>query len=89
MCHARTRLVIHWYSNLWQPLLAFAEKLRLKYPQPLLNWTTVEDIQNLLHLTNFEVVHHRGHILWPNTCPADPRLQIAMWHMYQAFVGCV
>jgi len=27
MCHSHTRLVIHWYSHLWQPLLAFAEKL--------------------------------------------------------------
>jgi SAM-dependent methyltransferase len=65
ICHSRTRLVMHWYSNLWQPLLVFAEKLGLKYPQPLLNWTTVEDIQNLLHLANFEVVHRRAHILWP------------------------
>ena len=69
MCHSRTRLVMHWYSNLWQPLLACAEKLGLKYPQPLLNWTTVEDIQNLLHLANFEMVHHRGHIVLPKQIP--------------------
>jgi SAM-dependent methyltransferase len=69
ICHARTRLIIHWYSNLWQPLLVFAEKLGLKYPQPLLNWTMVEDIQNLLHLAGFEVVHRRAHILWPKHVP--------------------
>src|SRR3989441_8559835 len=69
VCHARTRLVIHWYSRLWQPPLGLAEKLGLKYPQPLLNWTTVEDIQNLLHLANFEVVYHRAHILWPKQIP--------------------
>jgi SAM-dependent methyltransferase len=69
VCHARTRIIIHWYSRLWQPLLVFAERLGLKYPQPLLNWTTVEDIQNLLHLADFEVVHRRAHILWPKHVP--------------------
>lgn len=69
VCHAHTRLVMHWYSNLWHPLLVCAEKLGLKYPQPLLNWTTVEDIQNLLHLAHCEVVHRRGHMLLPKHIP--------------------
>src|SRR5262245_38854798 len=69
VCHAHTRIVIHWYSNLWQPLFALAEKIGLKYPQPLLNWTTVEDIENLLHLAGFELVHRRGHILLPKQVP--------------------
>jgi ubiquinone/menaquinone biosynthesis C-methylase UbiE len=69
VCHSRTRLVINWYSRLWQPILELAEKARLKYPQPLVNWTTVEDISNLLHLTAYEVVHHRRHILLPKQVP--------------------
>jgi ubiquinone/menaquinone biosynthesis C-methylase UbiE len=69
VCHSRTRLVINWYSRLWQPILELAEKAGLKYPQPLVNWTTAEDIRNLLHLTGFEVVHHRGHILLPKKVP--------------------
>lgn len=69
VCHPRTRLVLHWYSRLWQPILVMAEKLGLKYPQPLLNWTTVEDISNLLRLAGFEVVHRRGHILLPKQVP--------------------
>jgi len=69
VCHPRTRLVLHWYSRLWQPILVLAEKLGLKYPQPLLNWTTVEDISNLLHLAGFEVLHRRGHILFPKRVP--------------------
>src|SRR5262249_53099049 len=36
VCHSRTRLVIHWYSRLWQPILVLAEKMGLKYPQPML-----------------------------------------------------
>ena len=80
--HPRTRLIIHWYSRLWQPLLGLAEKLGLKYPQPLLNWTTVEDIQNLLYLAGFEVVHRRTHILWPMQVP----LLTALANRYLAHV---
>jgi len=69
VCHSRTRLVLHWYSRLWQPILALAERLGFKYPQPLLNWTTVEDISNLLHLAGFEVIHCRRHILLPKQVP--------------------
>src|SRR5262249_40627500 len=46
-----------------------AEKLGLKYPQPLLNWTTVEDVTNLLHLADFDVVLGRKHILLPKSLP--------------------
>ncbi len=68
-CHAETRIIINWASRLWQPLLVAAEHMRLRYPQPSLNWTTVEDIQNLLHLTDFEVVGTRKHILIPKRVP--------------------
>ena len=50
VCHPETRIVLNWYSRMWQPVLLLAEKLGLMYPQPLLNWTTVEDIFHLLYL---------------------------------------
>lgn len=68
-CHAQTRIIIHWYSLLWQPVLSLAEKAGLKYPLPLLNWTTREDIVNLLRLADFEVVRNRAHILMPKHVP--------------------
>jgi ubiquinone/menaquinone biosynthesis C-methylase UbiE len=74
VCHAGTRVVVNWYSKLWQPVLTLAEKLGLKYPQPLLNWTTPEDVRNLLHLADFEVVHYRGHVLLPKWLPFLTRL---------------
>ncbi len=69
VCHPRTRLIVHWYSRLWQPILVAAERLGLKYPQPLVNWTTVEDVSNLLLLAGFEVVQCRKHTLLPKTIP--------------------
>jgi ubiquinone/menaquinone biosynthesis C-methylase UbiE len=69
VCHPGTRIVLHWFSRAWQPILSAAERLGLKYPQPLLNWTTFEDIVNLLFLTDFELVRGRKHILLPKRVP--------------------
>ena len=63
--HPRTRIIIHWYSRVWQPVVHFLEAVGLKYPLPLLNWTTVGDVENLLRLAGFETVRSRGHILLP------------------------
>ena len=49
--------------------MTLAERLRLKYPQPLLNWTTPDDICNLLYLSEFDVVRKRHHILLPKRIP--------------------
>src|ERR1017187_9756249 len=46
-----------------------AERLGLKYPQPIVNWTTKEDLTNLLYLADFEVVQSRPHILLPKHIP--------------------
>ncbi len=70
VCHSRTRILINWYSRLWQPVVELAERLGLKYPQPLLNWTTVEDVANFLYLSGYDVVCRRSHILLPKRIPA-------------------
>lgn len=63
--HPATRVVINWYSRLWQPVIHLLEHLGLKVPLPYLNWTTVEDVSNLLRLAGFETVRSRGHLLLP------------------------
>ena len=68
-CHARTRIVCNFYSRAWQPLLGLLELVRLKYPQPLTNWLTPEDVRNLLQLAGFEVVSHDRRILCPARIP--------------------
>src|SRR5262249_52570001 len=69
VCHPHTRVVMHWYNRLWQPLLSLAERAGLKYPQPYLNWTTKEDLAGLLYLSDFEVVTGRPHVLLPKRIP--------------------
>jgi len=65
VCHPQTRVIIHWYSRVWQPVVHLLEWLGLKHPLPILNWTTVEDVENLLRLAGFEPLRARGHILLP------------------------
>lgn len=68
-CTPRTRLVLHWHSRLWQPLLDLAARAGLKHPQPFLNWTTPEDVRGMLYLAGFETVHQARHILLPKQIP--------------------
>jgi len=50
------------------------EKVGLKYPQPLLNWTTREDNRNLLQVAGFVVVVSQQHLLLPKHMPLLSRL---------------
>jgi SAM-dependent methyltransferase len=64
------RVIINFYSHLWeQPLLA-AQRLGLAAPLLSQNWLTVEDLTDLLHLEDLEVIKHFQEIL----CPLPIRL---------------
>jgi ubiquinone/menaquinone biosynthesis C-methylase UbiE len=65
LCHPGTRIVLNWYSRLWQPVIHLLDRLGLKAALPYLNWTTVGDVENLLRLAGLEPVRARGHILLP------------------------
>lgn len=64
-----TRLIINTYSRLWELPLQVTERLNLAKPTLYQNWLTVEDITNLLKLTNFQVVRHWSEILCPVNIP--------------------
>jgi SAM-dependent methyltransferase len=68
-CHARTRIIVNTYSQLWQPVLSMAEICGLKYRQPLVNWVTREDIANMGALAGFEVVQSYVTTLLPKRLP--------------------
>lgn len=69
LCHERTRILINSYSRVWELPLFLAGKLGLakrKMPQ---NWLTIDDVSDLLHLSEFEVVRSWHEILWPLPFP--------------------
>jgi len=69
VCLPHTRLIITCHSNLWRPALAIATLLGRRSPDPSYNWLSTHDIENLLHLADFEVVTISGRTLLPIRFP--------------------
>ncbi len=66
---SHTRIIISNYNYLWEPLLKFAERIKLKSKQPLMNWLSTEDIKNMLYLEGFEIIKEEKRILFPRYLP--------------------
>jgi len=69
VCHEKTKIIISNYNFLWEPALKLAERFRLKLKQPNQNWLSTQDIQNLLHMTGFELVKAERKIMCPCYIP--------------------
>jgi SAM-dependent methyltransferase len=54
LCNSDTRIIIAYYSQLWEPLLKVAEWVGLKMPQPPTNYLNSTDFLNILDLADFE-----------------------------------
>jgi len=65
LCTPTTRVVLNFYNKLWQGPLGLVRKLGLANPVELQNWLSVQDIENLLHLSGFEVVSTQSEIILP------------------------
>jgi len=64
-----SRVVIVYYNYLWEPLVKIAEKLKLKIREPIQNWLSAADIENLLFLAGFETVKRDNFLLFPKYLP--------------------
>ncbi|MFH1046055.1 MAG: glycosyltransferase [Candidatus Omnitrophota bacterium] len=67
--NTHTRIILNYYSRLWEWPLWLAEKFGLATPNLAQNWLTVEDIANILQLADFEVIRSWGEILYPLPTP--------------------
>jgi len=65
----RTRVILNFYSRLWELPLALAQRAGAATPQLPQNWLTVEDVSGLLSLADFEVIRRRDEILLPLPLP--------------------
>ncbi|MGH6717963.1 MAG: glycosyltransferase [Alphaproteobacteria bacterium] len=65
LCTRETRLIVAYYSKLWQPVLTLAERLGLKMPQVELNWLSADDIEGLLGLADFDIIKREWRLLLP------------------------
>ena len=65
LCAPSTRIIISYYSHLWEPILKLAEGLRLRSRQPKINYIATVDFLNLVDLADFEVISQEQRQLIP------------------------
>ncbi len=68
-CTPRTRIIMNFYSRVWELPLNAAAKLGLANPTLYQNWLTIDDVANLLNLAGFEIIRSWQEILWPVRTP--------------------
>jgi SAM-dependent methyltransferase len=64
-----SRIVITYFNYLWEPVLALAQQFRLMTRQRRQNWLALADIENLLFLSDFEVIRSGYRLLLPVWIP--------------------
>jgi ubiquinone/menaquinone biosynthesis C-methylase UbiE len=65
----QTKIIISSYNYIWEPILKLGETFGLKAKQPLQNWLSIKDIENVLHLENFEIIKVERKLLFPKYIP--------------------
>ncbi len=58
LCEPSTRIIIAYYSQLWEPILKLGELLKLKSRQTEINYIATADFVNLMDLADLEVISH-------------------------------
>ncbi len=69
MCSSDTRLVLNYYNQLWTPIINVSESLGLKKKEVILNWLSVDDIENFLYISGYQVIKRDFFLLFPKYVP--------------------
>src|SRR2546423_8293090 len=69
LCTPRTRVILNFYSRLWEWPLAGASRSKLAHPMLRQNWMTREDLANLLYIAGLEMMRSWPEVLWPLRTP--------------------
>lgn len=65
LCAPSTRIIIAYYSHLWEPILKLGELFKLKSRQTQINYIATADFLNLMDLADFEVISQEQRQLIP------------------------
>lgn len=65
LCSRETRLVVAYYSHLWQPWLRVAEAVGLRMRQPAANVLSPADLRALAELADFDPVKSESRLVSP------------------------
>jgi SAM-dependent methyltransferase len=83
LCHSGTRVLMNFYSRLWELPLGAAASIGLARPVLKQNWLTVADVTNLLNLSEFRVIRSWQEVLCPLPVPVVTpicnRVLVRLW----------
>jgi SAM-dependent methyltransferase len=65
LCSPDTRIIVAYYSRLWEPVLRAGEFLGLKMPILQQNWLSTEDITALMRLADYDIIKREWRQLLP------------------------
>ncbi|EFO33340.1 glycosyl transferase family protein [Roseibium sp. TrichSKD4] len=68
-CKPETRVIINFFSHLWNPPLRAVRAMGLATPQLPQNWLTVHDMRNLLELSGFQPLRNWTEVIVPTWIP--------------------
>lgn len=68
-CGPATRIIVCYPNQVWRPLLHLAEKFGLRMKWPEKHWLSMNDIENLFRLEDFELVKKDYKFLLPLKIP--------------------
>src|SRR5512133_1150236 len=64
-----TRIFIDFYNPLWYPLIKFGEKTGLKMPEKTRNWLSIDDLENFLYISGYQVIKRKFLLFFPKYIP--------------------
>jgi SAM-dependent methyltransferase len=64
-----TRIAINYHSNLWNIPLSLARSFGMAMPNLRQNWLTPHDLENLLDISGYQVLHKSQEIIFPLYLP--------------------
>ncbi|HLO61166.1 MAG TPA: glycosyltransferase [Bacteroidales bacterium] len=64
-----TRVFIDFYNPLWNPLIKLGEKTGLKMPEKTRNWLSIDDLENFLYISGYQVIKRKYLMFFPKNIP--------------------
>ncbi len=69
MCEPGTRIILNYYSRVWEFPLRVARALNLAVPTLYQNWLTRTDVRNLLYISGYETIRDWQEVALPVGIP--------------------
>ncbi|MBM4024781.1 MAG: glycosyltransferase [Planctomycetes bacterium] len=93
-CGEHTRMVVTYYSHLWESVLRLGSLVKLRRADAYQNWLPTPDIANLLELSGYDVIRSGSHVLlpkriWPLTVVCNYLLSLLPVFRYFNLVNLV